>query len=125
MATRTKGRVVLSKNAKDNLDLAQIIYNKHIELGAESPLNILEDINWATTGAKIAPTLNNHTQAEFHKGESEKNYAERDKNMPEIVTALKQSIALLKASFGTNPKKLADWGVNVDDSPKIKKPKAE
>jgi hypothetical protein len=125
MATRTKGRVVLSKNPKDNLDLAQIIYNKHVELGAESPLNILEDINWATTGAKIAPTLTNHSQAEFHKGESEKNYAERDKNLPEIVTALKQSIALLKASFGTNPKKLADWGVSVDDSPKVKKPKAE
>ena len=125
MATRTKGRVVLSKNAKENLDLAQKIYEKHLELGAESPLNILEDIDWAATGVKIAPTLNNHTQAEFHKGESEKNYAERDKNMPEIVTALKQSIALLKASFGTNPKKLSDWGVSINDSPQAKKPKAE
>ena len=45
MATRTKGRVVLSKNAKENLDLAQKIYEKHLELGAESPLNILEDID--------------------------------------------------------------------------------
>ena len=94
-------------------------------MGADSPLNILEDIDWAATGVKIAPTINHHEQAEFHKGESEKNYAERDKTMPEIVTALKQSIALLKASFGTNPKKLSDWGVIVDDSPQVKKAKTE
>lgn len=125
MATRTKGRVVLSKNPKENLDLAVKIYNKHLELGAESPLNILEDIDWAATGIKILPTLNNHAQAEFHKAESEKNYAERDKTMPEIVTALKQSIALLKVSFGSNPKKLSDWGVSIDDSPQVKKLKTE
>ena len=125
MATRTKGRVVLSKNPKDNLELAEKIYKKHLELGADSPLNILEDVDWAITGGKIEPTLSNHTKAEFLKAESEKNYAERDKNMPEIVTALKQSIALLKASFGANPKKLSDWGVNIDDSPQAKKPKTE
>lgn len=41
--------------------------------------------------------------------------------MPEIVSGLKLSINLLKASFGNNPKKLTDWGINVDDSPKTKK----
>lgn len=122
---RTKGRVVLSKNPKENLNLAVKIYEKHLALGDQSPLNLLEDVNWDVTGIKITPTLNNHEQAEFHKGESEKNYAERDKNMPEIVGALKQSIALLKASFGNNPKKLSDWGVNIDDSPQVKKPKIE
>ena len=122
---RTKGRVVLSKNPKENLDLAQVIYNKHLELGADSPLKILEDINWAVVGPKIATTLNYHTQAEALKAESEKSYAERDKTLPEVVEALKQSIALLKASYGKNPKKLADWGVNVDDSPQVKKTKKE
>jgi hypothetical protein len=32
-------------------------------------------------------------------------------------------MALLKASFGNNPKQLTDWGIAVDDSPKAKKPK--
>ena len=120
--TRTKGRIVISQNPKENLELAQRIYNKHVELGAASPLNTLDDVDWSVTGPKVPPTLVFHTEAEFHKGESEKNYRDRDKTMPEIVEATKMSIGLLKASFGKNPKKLADWGVSVDDTPKAKKP---
>lgn len=124
MATRTKGRVVLSTNPKDNLNAAKSIYDKHVALGAASPLNILQDVHWAITGLKIVPTLDQNTQAEFHKGESEKHYANRDKEMPEIVKALKLSINFLKASFGENPKQLSEWGISVDDSPKPKpKPK--
>lgn len=124
MATRTKGRVVLSTNPKDNLNAAKSIYDKHVALGAASPLNILQDVHWAITGLKIVPTLDQNTQAEFHKGESEKHYANRDKEMPEIVKALKMSINFLKASFGENPKQLSEWGISVDDSPKPKpKPK--
>jgi hypothetical protein len=123
--TRTKGRVVLTTNPKENLELAQKIYQKHLELGAESPLNFLDDIDWTVSGPKIESTLADHNKAEFLKAESEKTYAERDKNMPEITLALKQSIAMLKAGFGKNPKKLADWGVKVDDSPKTKKLKME
>ena len=43
--------------------------------------------------------------------------------LPEISDALKKSIALLKASYAANPKKLGEWGVNVDDSKQVKKPK--
>jgi len=117
---RTKGRVVLSKNPKDNLDVAKKIYDKHVSLGASSPLNVIEDFNWADTGPKIAPTLTDHNEAEFHKGEMEKKYANRDTRMPEIIAGVKKSINLLKASFSDNPKKLADWGINIDDSPKVK-----
>ena len=122
---RTRGRIAISKNPKDNLDLALKIFQKHNELGDQSPLNILEDIDWAVTGPKAEVALKSHDLAEFHKAESEKNYAERDRNITDVAEALRQSIALLKASFGNNPKKLADWGVNVDDSPKAKKPKPE
>lgn len=123
MPPRTKGRVVLSTNPKDNLDAAKSIFDKHIALGAASPLKILEDVDWAKTGPTIALTLAEHQNAEFHKGEAEKHYVNRDKEMPAIKDALKKSIALLKASFGDNPKKLTDWGIQVDDSPTIKKPK--
>lgn len=114
---RTKGRVVLSKNPKENLDLAKVVYDKHVALGAASPLKLLQDVDWAITGPKITPTLTQHNDAEFHKGEMEKNYAARDLNMPEIKKGLKQSINLLKATFGDNPKKLSDWGISVDDTP--------
>jgi hypothetical protein len=117
---RTKGRVVLSKNPKEMLDAAKAIYEKHLELGADSPLRIIEDFDWTATGPKVATVTKNHTDAEFHKGEMEKNYANRDAQMPEIKAGLKKSINLLKATFSDNPKKLADWGIQVDDSPKAK-----
>ena len=42
--------------------------------------------------------------------------------MPEVTEGLKMSINLLKSTFAKNPKKLADWGIEVDDTPKAKKP---
>ena len=127
--TRTKGRVVLSKNPKEILDTSQKIYEKHLSLGAASPLKLLEGVDWAVTGPKLVPTSKANDQAAFHKGEMEKQFLIRDVAMPDISKILKQSISLLKSSFGDNPKKLADWGVQVDDSPKVKttkvpKPKA-
>ncbi len=118
--SRTKGRVVLSKNPKEHLDVAKTIYDQHIKLGDKSPLLLLEDIDWKTVEPKISTGLQAHADAEFHKGEMEKQYATRDLQMPDVTKAVKQSINLLKATFGDNPKKLADWGVNVDDSPKPK-----
>ena len=121
---RTKGRVVLGKNPKENLEVAKKIYEKHEALGADSPLLLLEDIDWKAMKPKIDDGLQAHADAEFHKGEMEKFYATRDRLMPDVTDAVKQSINLLKATFGKNPKKLADWGINVDDSPKPPKPKA-
>ena len=40
--------------------------------------------------------------------------------MPEVTDGVKSSINLLKSTFAKNPKKLADWGVSVDDTPKEK-----
>ena len=121
--SRTAGRVVLSKNPKENLELAQKVYDKHVALGADSPLKLLEDVDWNLSGPKIATATTANNQAEFHKGEMEKEYAKRDLLLPEVVNALKASIKLLKASYGGNPKKLTDWGISVDDTPKAKKPK--
>lgn len=118
--SRTKGRVILSKNPKEHLDIAKTIYDKHMELGDKSPLLLLEDVDWKTVEPKISIGLQAHADAEFHKGEMEKQYAARDLQMPDVTKAVKQSINLLKATFGDNPKMLADWGVNVDDSPKPK-----
>ena len=121
---RTSGRVVLSKNPKENLDAAQKVYDKHVALGADSPLRLIEDVDWSISGPKIDTATKANNQAEFHKGEMEKEYAKRDLLMPEVVNALKSSIKLLKASYGGNPKKLTDWGIAVDDTPPVKKPKA-
>lgn len=119
---RTDGRVDLGKNTQEKLNNAKNIAEKHEELGAKSPLNVLEDVDWATIQPKVTAALKAHEDAESFKKKMEEAYRERDAAMPEIENALKKSVKLLKASFGDNPKKLGTWGIQVDDSVKTKKP---
>ncbi len=116
MASRTSGRITLPQNAKDNLELAQKLFIKHQELGTASPLNQLDGINLTDIISKIAPTIEAHNAAEEHKRKMEQNYLERDTQLPQIKSTVRKCIALLKATYATNPKKLSDWGVVVDDS---------
>lgn len=51
----------------------------------------------------------------------EESYRERDGKMPHIMSAVRGTGALLKAIFRQNPKKLGDWGFDIDDSSPIKK----
>jgi hypothetical protein len=118
---RTKGRVVIPNNVTEFLALATKIYAKHLADGAASPLNSLEDFKWADLGPIVPDTLKHHTDAEFHKGEAEKEYRERDKTLPDLLGIVRASSTLLKGVYAKNPKKLADWGLSVDDSPKAKK----
>lgn len=117
---RTDGRVNLGKNPKEKLDNAIEIAAKHKEMGAQSPLNVLEEVDWKTLQPKVEAALQAHNDAESHKLAMEKAYRERDAVMPEIEKALKASVKLLKASFNNNPKKLGDWGITVNDSPPMK-----
>lgn len=119
---RTDGRVDFGKNPQEKLNNAKNIAEKHEELGAKSPLNVLEDVDWASIHPKVTAALKAHEDAENYKKQMEEAYRERDAAMPEIENALKKSVKLLKASFGDNPKKLGTWGIQVDDSVKSKKP---
>jgi hypothetical protein len=124
MAKTTKGRIVTSSNPKDNLELAAKVFEKHQADGATSPLNNLEEgYSWAITGPTIAQAMAFHKNAEFHKGEMEKNYRERDLVQAPIDALTNYSKNKLKGQFQKNPKKLADWGYAVDDTPPVKKEK--
>jgi len=113
---RTSGRVKLAANAGDKLQQASNVYNKHQELGDASPLNVSTDIHWDITGPKVAEALGKHNEAEAYKNKMEQAYRDRDMMMPEIEETLKNSRILLKALYAKNPKRLGEWGFEVDDS---------
>ncbi len=117
---RTVGRIVISRNPQSLIDLAEAIYTKHQADGAASPLNNLDAQDWAVSGAKIALAQSAHTSAEEFKRKSEEAYRERDIYLQELEKIVKSSGQLLKVLNATNPKRLADWGFTVDDSPKVK-----
>lgn len=118
---KTSGRIAISRNLGKMLDLAAKVYGKHIDDGDASQLKVLEGDPWSVVGPTIGPALAKHNEAEVLKGQMEKAYAERDLLIPAIDDALKSSRNLLKALNAKNPKRLADWGFEVDDTAPVKK----
>ena len=112
----TKGRITISTNPVQMLDLAAKIFAKHVADGETSPLNTLSDYDWGKTGPTIADALAKHKEAEELKGKMEAAYRERDLLIPSIEEILKSSRNLLKALNAKNPKRMAEWGFNVDDT---------
>lgn len=124
--SRTSGRIEISQNVEEMLNLASKVYGKHQIDGDASPLLNLDGTNWNDVGPRINPALAKHHEAEDLKKQMEKAYRERDLLMPAIKDALITSRNLLKALNQRNPKRLADWGFEVHDSVQSAKPaKAE
>ena len=119
---RTLGRVEISQNVEEMLDLASTIYEKHESDGAASPLLNLDGTSWKEIGPMIKPTLAKHREAEELKKQADKAYRERDLYISEIKETVQASKNLLKALNPKNPKRLADWGFDVHDSVQASKP---
>jgi hypothetical protein len=118
--SKTKGRVEIPDNVEELLTLGAKVYKKHLDDGANSKLNLLEDYNWNVVGPTIALCLASHNLAEEYKAKMEEEYRKRDLLLPEIDATLRSSKTLLKGIYAKNPKKLGVYGFSVDDitSPK-------
>ena len=117
----TKGRVVKPQNPKDGLDLADKVYKKHLADGPNSELKNLVDADWATAGPAIITARKYHDKAEELKGQMEAAYRLRDAAYAPVKAAVDASAAYLKGRYNKNPKKLSEWGFQVNDTPPAKK----
>jgi hypothetical protein len=115
---KTSGRIAISRNTGQMLELAQKVYRKHVADGNDSQLKALEGDPWQTAGPNISAATARHNEAEELKGQMEAAYRERDMLASPIEEALKSSRNLLKALNAKNPKRLAEWGFEVDDTTK-------
>ncbi len=113
---RTAGRIVISQNVEEMLTLASKVYQRHQEIGPVSPLTNLDGISWAVVGPTIEQALAKQKEAEEYKNRMEQAYRERDLYTPAIKEAVTASRNLLKALNQKNPKRLVEWGFEVDDS---------
>ncbi len=124
MATgKTLGRVITTKNVDQILDLAEAIWKKHKDDGKDSFLSQLEGAKWEDIGPSIAAARAKHKAALDLRRQMEEAFAERDKLVAPITAQNNASKKLLKGKYASNPKKLGDWGFDVDDSPA--KPRAK
>ncbi len=123
MGTR-KGRIKIPSNIGKKLELAAKILAKHNADGEASKLNLLPDMDWSKMGPIIESAKTKHAEAESCKWHMEQAYRDRDLLLPAIRSSLSNSRDLLKAIYPDNPKRLGEYGLKVDDTPKApKKPR--
>jgi cell division protein ZapA (FtsZ GTPase activity inhibitor) len=114
----TNVRVNVPTNPEQLLALAQRVYDKHSELGEQSPLSTMVSHSWTANGAKIAQCLAYHKQAEEAKRQMEELYRQRDLLLSGIKESVKASRDILQGVYRENQKTLGDFGFNIDDTPK-------
>ena len=120
MATTTKGRVDVPKTPKEGFELGAKIYKQHLADGKTSELNNLDGVSWDVVGPTIAAGLQHHNEAERLKGLMEAEYRLRDAAFVPVDDINRASATYLKGKYAKNPKKLTEWGFNVDDTPRAK-----
>lgn len=121
MAKLTKGRVSIPKNTVELLTLANKVNAKHILDGPTSILNSMADQDWNIISPKITQCENLHNQAEVLKAQMELMYRQRDALIPDIKSIVQDSRSFLKGVYSKNPKKLGEWGYEIDDTPQVSK----
>lgn len=115
-------RIVIPRKIDELLKLAGLIYNKHLLDGAKSPLRTLSDYNWDEHGPKLQQAIAKHAEAEEYRRRMEQAYRERDLLMEDVDGLIKSSRDLLKGMYKKTPKKLGEWGFEVNDTPRPNKP---
>lgn len=125
MAKTTKGRIVIPKTPKEGFELAAKVYEKHLADGPDSELRNLDGEDWDVVGPTIAKGLEHHDKAEYYKGLMEQEYRLRDGVFKPVDSISRSSAKYLKGKYSKNPKRLADWGYPVDDTPMSAEAKAK
>ena len=115
-----KVRVKISTNAEELLKLAELVAQKHRELGSASPLTPLD---WDKQAENVGKALELHNQAKEYERLAEQAHEQRNALVTPLDDLLKQTRDLLKALYRTEPKKLGEFGFTVDDTPRKKKAK--
>jgi hypothetical protein len=113
-------RVKIGKNAEQTLNLANLVAQKHKELGDASPL---KQLDWDNQIDSVGKALDLHKQAKEHERLVEQAYEQRDVLVTVLDDLVKQTRDLLKALYRAEPKKLGEFGFQVDDTPRKKKAK--
>lgn len=116
-------RIVIPTNVGELISLASLIYARHKADGKTSPLHAITDDPWDEYGPKIQEALIKHNEAEEHTRKAEQAYRERDQIIGDLDGLVKRTRDLLKAIFKKTPKKLGEWGFEVNDTPRIVKVK--
>lgn len=109
-------RVEIPTNPTELINLAAKVYEKHTELGPDSPLNALASHKWSDNGAKIAQAAAFDKRAQELKKQSEEAINKRNALLPDIENSVKGSRDVLQGVYRETPRTLAQFGFEIIES---------
>ena len=115
MMPRKNFRVKIPTDPSARIALAKAMKAKHDELGAGSPLTDMEDE--AIYNASLTKAGTEDAKADKARKEAETATGERNKHMPAVDNGIRARRDVLLGKYRSNPKKLTEFGFEVDDSP--------
>ena len=108
-----KPRVVIPENPGELLKLSGNVYKHSQELGAKSPLLILDEPTWVDLGPLIEPTIAVQVEIEEKERQLKELYGRRDPVLVQLTDANRRSRDLLLAKHSANPAALGPYGFDV------------
>jgi hypothetical protein len=107
-------RIEIPGDPSEVIALLGKVKTKHEALGAASPLAGLE---WDNIGPAYERALVQDGKADESRKIAETATGERNKDMPAVTEALRSARDVLAGIYRANPKKLTEFGFEVNDSP--------
>ncbi len=106
-------KVSISENVEELLELARLIFARHIADGGSSILSSLQVYSWTLLGPSIPICLAKHREWEALRRQSTEAYEARNLLLPPLDKAVRATRTLLLGIFRATPTRLGDWGFDV------------
>jgi hypothetical protein len=113
-------RVIIPRNADKAFALANRVLRKHSEDGDASPLKVLQDHNWTDSAPLLERAEKLQDSVKQMERDLERKYKERDLALAPVMATLRASRDILLSVHASNPRRLGEWGYEVNDSPQRK-----
>jgi hypothetical protein len=118
--TMAKPRINIPTGASDLIGLAAAIQEKHTELGKDSPLALLD---WKTVATQIKEAGDAQDKIDKLSKQLEKLTEQRNNLVGPLGDFVRSARDVLSGVYRAEMRTLGDFGFEVDDTPKTKKPK--
>ena len=118
--TMAKPRINIPTGASDLIGLAAAIQEKHTELGKDSPLALLD---WKTVATQVKEAGDAQDKIDKLSKQLEKLTEQRNNLVGPLGDFVRSARDVLSGVYRAEMRTLGDFGFEVDDTPRTKKPK--
>ena len=106
-------KVSIPTSVEEILELARLIFAKHVSDGASSILHSLQVYSWTLIGPTVPQCLARHQEWLNLRSQANEAYEARKRMLPPIEKGVRATSRFLLGVFRATPTRLGDWGFVV------------